>query len=373
MPSTLAGGLAAASHPRRVLVTADPVLPVPPRLYGGIERVIALLVDGLSRRGHEVTLIAHPESTVACELVPYPGTSGRANGETVRHAALIAAEVRRRRPHLVQSFSRLAYLAAILPRDVPKVMSYQRPVTRRTVTWAYQLSRGTLSFTGCSRQLIGSVSDVGRWRVIYNGVPLNTYTATTAVAPDAPLVFLGRIEHIKGTHLAIDVARRAGRRLIIAGNVPSDGLHEMYFRERIVPHLDGRHVEYVGPVDDAQKADLLGRAAALLMPVLWDEPFGIVMAEALACGTPVIGLARGAVPEVVTPGVTGFVCATPDQMVQAVRDLPQTSRSACRDAAEQRFSDRALVDAYEALFDDVLTPSSVRTATPAPQGRPLVR
>src|SRR5690606_10239267 len=112
----------------------------------------------------------------------------------------------------------------------------------------------------------------------------------------------------------------------------------------IAPHIDGLTVQYVGPVDDAAKSRLLSGAAALLMPVLWEEPFGIVMAEALACGTPVIGLGRGAVPEVVEHGVTGFVCADVAEMIAAVARIPELDRTACRRSAEERFSQRALVD-----------------------------
>jgi glycosyltransferase involved in cell wall biosynthesis len=165
-------------------------------------------------------------------------------------------------------------------------------------------------------------------------------------------VFLGRIEEIKGPHLAIDVARETGRRLVIAGNVPDD--HRAYFERTIAPHVDGRAVTFVGAVDDAEKNRLLGSAAALLMPVLWEEPFGIVMAEALACGTPVIGLARGAVPEVVDDGVTGFVCEDVRGMVQAVGRVSRLSRQACRSDAERRFSDTAIVDAYERLYREVV-------------------
>jgi glycosyltransferase involved in cell wall biosynthesis len=336
----------------KIFVTADPGLPVPPRLYGGIERVIALLVGGLHARGHDVTLFAHPESEVEADLVPYPGRDHSASA-TALNAALIAREVRRRKPDIVQSFGRLACLLPILPWRVPKVMSYQRQVTPRTVRWARRLSGGTLTFTGCSRRLIASVAHLGPWNVVYNAVPLAHYQWTRSVAPDAPLVFLGRLEFIKGPHVAIDVARQAGRRLILAGNVPEAAEHQRYFRETILSRIDGTAVVYAGPVDDVAKNELLGGAAALLMPVLWDEPFGIVMAEALACGTPVIGLDRGAVAEVVEDGVTGFVVRTADDMAGAVTRLSTLDRRRCRTAAEQRFSQDALVSAYEALYGDV--------------------
>ena len=337
-------------RPLRVFVTADPMLPVPPRLYGGIERVIALLIDGLMRRGHTVTLFAHPESTVACDLVPYTGGSGESWSETVAHGSIIAREAVRRSPDVIQSFGRLAYLLPLLPFPVPKVMSYQREVTPSTVTRALQLSRGTLSFTGCSQHLISPVAHIGRWHVVHNAVPTSTYRYAAGVAPDAPLVFLGRIEHFKGAHIAIEVARRAGRRLVIAGNVPESAEAQRYFREEVEPFVDGCRVSYVGPVDDAAKSTLLGAAAAFLMPVLWDEPFGIVMAEALACGTPVIGFGRGAVPEVVREGLTGFVSPTVDHMVEAIGRIGELNREACRQDAEKRFSQEALVRTYESIY-----------------------
>ena len=214
---------------------------------------------------------------------------------------------------IVHSFSRLAYLAPILPARIPKLMTYQRSISPRTTALAHRLARGSLQFTAISRWMISTAPLAGRWYVVPNGVPLDIYDFAAETGVDAPLVFLGRIEEIKGPHLAIEVARRAQIPLIIAGNVPTE--HEGFFREKIEPHIDGDSVRYVGPVDDAQKNVLLGRAHALLMPILWEEPFGIVMAEAMACGTPVIGFRRGAVPEVVDHGVTGFVVDHVDEMV----------------------------------------------------------
>lgn len=337
--------------PRRlkIFVTADPLIPVPPRLYGGIERVIALLVDGLVERGHEVTLFAHAESRVDGTFVSYSSTEG-SGWSAVRHAATIAREVLRGRPDVVQSFGRLAYLLPVLPMALPKVMSYQRYVTPAAIRRAEALARGSLSFTGCSHSLVEPVAGTGQWTVIYNAVSMSDYAPTPTVTSDAPLVFLGRVEHIKGTHIAIEVARRTGRKLIIAGNVPDADLHQAYFREQIEPHVDGDRISYIGPVDDAAKNALLGRAACLLMPVLWDEPFGIVMAEALACGTPVVGFRRGAVPEVVRHGTTGWVCDDTAGMVDGVSRIETFDRQACRRDAEERFSQHALVDAYEKLF-----------------------
>jgi glycosyltransferase involved in cell wall biosynthesis len=346
--------------PLHVLVTADPGLPVPPRYYGGIERVIALLVEGLQRRGHRVTLVAHAESTVSCDLVPYAAPADRGWTQQWAATAVIARTVADRKPDVVQSFSRLASLLPILPWRVPKVMSYQRIVTRRAVQRARLLAGRTLTFTGCSRKLIAPVEDLGVWHVIYNAVSVETLTYSSSVPEDAPLVFLGRIEPIKGTHEAIDIARRANRTLVIAGNVPDHPDARAYFAAHVEPHVDNDRVHYIGPVDDEEKARLLSQAAALLMPVLWDEPFGIVMAEALACGTPVLGYRRGAVPEVVHEGVTGYVRDDARGLAACVSRIRALSREACRQSAEQRFSPRALVDAYARVYASVV--AEARTA-----------
>lgn len=331
----------------RIAVTADPEIPVPPVHYGGIERIIGLLVDGLSRAGHEVTLFAHADSRVSCRLVPY---RQKGSLDAVRNASLIAAH--KRDFDVIHSFGRLAYLLPLLPRPIPKLMSYQREISPRSVVWGIRLAGGTLQFSACSRKMTEPVMRLGRWHVVYNSVNLDQYTFRSRVDSDAPLVFLGRVEHIKGPHLTIEAARRSGRRLIIAGNVPE--AHREYFDSRILPHVDGDRVRYAGAVDDAQKNELLGQAAALLMPVLWEEPFGIVMAEALACGTPVIGLRRGSVPEVIEDGRNGFICDDSGQMVEAIAKLPELDRSDCRRTAEERFSSKVMVAEYLRVYSSML-------------------
>jgi len=340
------------SRQMRIALTVDPEIPVPPGGYGGIERIVDMLARGLVTRGHEVTIFAHSDSTTAGRLIAWPGRMSQSRHDTVRNALTLVRHIAGGSFDLVHSFSRVAYLAPLLPLSLPKLMTYQRHISLRSVRLGHNLSRGTLWFTAISRFLIRDVETIGRWKLVFNGVSLTDYDFCSNPGPDAPLVFLGRVEEIKGPHLAIEIARRSGVRLVIAGNVPQD--HAAFFDRAIRPHVDGSRVTYVGPVDNQAKNALLGRARALLMPVLWDEPFGIVMAEAMACGTPVIGLARGAVPEVVDDAVTGYVADDTDGLVEAVLRLDRIDRKACRVRVGNLFSDEVIVPQYEAIYHEML-------------------
>lgn len=344
----------------RIALTADPELPVPPVHYGGIERIVDMLARGLVAAGHEVTVFAHPDSATAGRLVPWQGRSSVSRRDSLRNAALLARHGLGGRFDVVHSFSRVAYLAPLLPLRLPKLMTYQRAISRRSVRLGHALSRGTLWFTAISRAMMQHVADLGTWRLVFNGVPLSVYSYSADPGPGAPLVFLGRLEHIKGPHLAIEVARRSGLPLVLAGNVPQE--HQAWFEAHVAPHVDGKQIRYIGPVDDEAKNVLLGRARALLMPILWEEPFGIVMAEAMACGTPVLGLRRGAVPEVVEDGVTGFVRDDVDGLVAAVAQIGSISRAACRARVERLFSDEAVIEGYLAVYGEMLSAMTRRRA-----------
>jgi glycosyltransferase involved in cell wall biosynthesis len=346
----------------RVLITADPYIPVPPAHYGGIERVIDVLVRELVRRGHDVTLVAHPDSRTPARLVPYgepPHVGYRIRAkELVQVGSALWRE--RRSVDVVHSFGRLAALLPILSRrQLPKIQSYQRDgVPWGSVSRAVRLAGPSLIFSGCSSSVYRHRSHNGplhgEWRTIFNCVDLATYTPRLFVPADAPLVFLGRLDPIKGAHDAIAIARGAGRRLVIAGNRVTDGPDAGYFDASIAPHVDDVRVRYVGPVDDAQKNQLLGEAAALLMPIAWEEPFGIVMAEACACGTPVIAFARGSVPEVVRDGVNGYTCGSVEEAIAAVGLLGGLNRAAVRADCEARFAGPVVADAYEWLYHELI-------------------
>ncbi len=345
----------------RIVITADPYLPVPPTLYGGIERVVDFLVRGLVARGHEVTLVAHPGSRTAGTLVPYGAGSHWTRTERLTELWQVGAALwsRRASTDVIHSFGRLAALLPVLHlRRLGKVQTYQREqVPWGSVRSAERLAGRSLRFTACGTHLWRGRehADANRWHTVFNGVELARYPFVDGVAPDAPLVFLGRLDRIKGAHHAIAVARATGRALVIAGPRAEGGDDAEYFERDIAPALDDRQIRWIGPVNDAQKAELLGRAAALLMLVDWDEPFGIVMPEALACGTPVIGFRRGSVGEVVRDGVTGFVCDSLDDACAAVGRLGTLSRAAARADCAARFGSDVIVDAYEALYREVAT------------------
>lgn len=336
----------------KVLLTADPELPVPPTLYGGIERIIDQLIKQLRSKGHTVGLVAHPASTCAVDaFFPWPGATSHSHFDTLGNTRTLWSAVQQFQPDLLHSFSRLQYLLPLLPSTLPKIMSYQRRPTLRTVRWASRIAGRSLTFTGCSAHICQQGQAAGgQWQAIHNFVDLPTYTFQPQVAPDAPLVFLSRIEPIKGAHRAIAIAQDSGRRLLIAGNQVNSPAGIRYWEEAIAPHLGKNGIEYVGPVNDQQKNQLLGQAAAMVVPIEWDEPFGIVFAEALACGTPVISCPRGALPEIVRSGVEGFLIQTVEEACQAVENLGQINRAHCRQRAEQCFSAAAIGNQYEALY-----------------------
>ncbi len=337
----------------RILLTVDPEIPVPPVTYGGIERIADLLVRALIEGGHEVALIAREGSTCpASRLFIWPGKSSQPTSDTLRNTWYLARAVRSFQPDVIHSFSRLAYLLPHLRSKRPLVMSYQREPRLRTVGLAARLAApGILTFTGCSEYIVGRGRRAGgHWLAIPNFVDTGRMTFQPYVAGDAPLVFLSRVESIKGASLAIAIARASGVRLIVAGNHADSGPEADYWREKIEPEIGHGGIEYVGPVDDAQKIGLLGRARAMLVPIQWNEPFGIVFAEALACGTPVISCPAGALPEIVRNGREGFLVKTLEEGCDAVRRLGEIDRAACRDRAERHFSVKAVVGCYVELY-----------------------
>jgi glycosyltransferase involved in cell wall biosynthesis len=331
----------------------DPYIKVPPDHYGGIERVVADLADRLARIGHDVTLWAAPGSRVNGRIEPFGHEGEWTRWSNVRNTLTLAGRfLGRARFDVIHNFGRLAYLTPVLARDVPKVQTYMRTVTPGNMATARRLGARRLHYTAVS----AAIRDTGQpgggdWSVIYNCAVPARYAFTGGTdARTAPLVFLGRLDRCKGAHHAIAVARALDRRLIIAGNISPLAHEQAYFNDEIAPHIDGALVTYIGPVDDAQKQTLLGGAAAMLLPIEWEEPFPVVLPESMLCGTPLIAFRRGGVPEGIDHGRTGFLCDTVDQMRALVARLPQIDRAGVRAEAERRFSDVAIAGEYEGLY-----------------------
>ncbi|MDO8541015.1 MAG: glycosyltransferase [Opitutaceae bacterium] len=339
----------------RILLTADPGVTVPPLGYGGIERIVDGLVRHYESIGHEVFLLATAGSTSpASRSVDWAAGAPRSVWSTWQNALQLRRWTREFHADVVHSFSRLAYLGPLLPASIPKIMSYQRHTGGRKIGIASRLGRNSLRFTGCSEFICAMGRRAGgRWHAIPNFVDPRSIRFAPHVVVDAPLLFLSRVESIKGPDVAIAIARASGRRLIIAGNHADCGPERVYWDAKIAPHLGRDGIEYVGEVDDSQKSVLLGQAAALVVPIQWDEPFGIVFAESLAAGTPVITCARGALPEIIRPGETGFFIRSVVEGVEAVRRLPELDRAACRGDAETRFSLAACATQYLALYHEL--------------------
>jgi glycosyltransferase involved in cell wall biosynthesis len=338
----------------RILLLMDPFIPVPPQHYGGIERVIADLAETLHARGHEVSLWAGPGSHAPADVRTFGHVGEWSRWSNIRNTAVVTGRLYAHSGafDVVHNFGRLAYLAGVLPWSMTKVQTYMRPVNPNNMRKVRALGARNLRFTAVSRAIRDTgAPGGGDWEVVYNGASPGRYVCRTDVDPErAALVFLGRLERCKGAHTAIDVATRLGRPLIIAGNISTLPHERAYFDQELQPRIDGRLVQYIGTVDDAQKNALLGSAAALLTPIEWDEPFPVVLPEAMLCGTPVIAFRRGGTPEGIDDGRTGFVCDTLDEMVAAVRKLGQIQRGVCRAEAERRFSVDVIADDYERVY-----------------------
>ncbi|MFD0795037.1 glycosyltransferase [Mucilaginibacter litoreus] len=347
----------------KILLIMDPGIPVPPVLYGGHERLVYLFAEKYQKLGHQVTLLAGPDSYCSGTTITF-GTNDldRSNQAKNKEIAFVWKYLYHNwhQFDLVHNFGRLIYLLPILNKKVNKIMTYGRPVSRRGIKIFTSLPNTNLYFTACSNYCVSTGNVAGKWQTVYNAIDFSAYTLNPNVSNNAPLMFLGRLDKIKGAHTAIQVAKATNNNLILAGNIPTtpDNLH--YYKTEIEPQIDGKQISYVGALNDSEKNQYLQKAKALLFPIEWDEPFGIVMIEAMACGTPVIAFERGSVPEVVTDGVTGFITNTFDQMVNAVGRIYEIDRAACRALAEKQFDAGKIAADYLNLAyqDSVLTQHS---------------
>lgn len=336
---------------------------VPPKLYGGTERVVSYLTEELVRQGHDVTLFASGDSITSARLISPCPQSLRLNPHCIdqlAHHILMLEQVfhgfndfdvihfhidylhfpttrRQNRPHLTTLHGRL---------DIADLQPLYQEYREMPVVSISDSQRVPLPFVNW----LGTV---------YHGLPEDLYSLREQ--PGSYLAFLGRISPEKRIDRAIEIAIRAGMPLKIAAKV--DRVDRDYFDAQIEPLLNHPLVEYIGEIGDAQKGEFLGNAQALLFPIDWPEPFGMVMIEAMACGTPVVAWRNGSTPEVIEDGVSGFIVESLDEAVNAARLASLLSRRRCREAFETRFTARGMALAYLELYERLATDPAHRAAS----------
>jgi len=335
----------------RIGIVAPPFIPVPPIAYGGTELFIAHLASELHARGEEVTVYANGESRVACALKwlycrsEWPISDPLAaqlksadHSSWAVHDAMQWADVVHLNDVVAVPFTRFA--------DVPVVLTIHHP-HEPALSGVYSrypdVEYVAISAAQARREPMPRVS------VVHHGLSLSDYRCSDR--KEDYLVFLGRMAPCKGVHTAIEVARRAGLPLKIAGEIQP--VFQEYWDHDVRPHVDGTSVEYVGEAGLARKNELLANARALLFPIHWDEPFGLVMIEAMACGTPVLAFDAGSVPEIVRDGVSGWICADAADMAARAAS-PGIAAESCRAWVASRFSCERMVDRYLDVYDRML-------------------
>jgi glycosyltransferase involved in cell wall biosynthesis len=337
----------------KILIIMDPGILIPVVGYGGHERLVEMFAKEYTRLGHEVHLLVTTGSNVdGCVMHKF----GRAGFPPTKKDARLAIPAawkflwkHRNNFDLIHNFGRLIYLLPIWNKAVKKIMTYGREITGSNINKLLNLPNKNIVFTGCSNNLISRSGAIGKWKAVYNAIEFSKYNLQENISEDAPFIFLGRIEKIKGCHTAIEVAKATNNKLIIAGNISPLAEEQKYFEKEIKPHIDGVQIQYVGTVNDEQKNKWLGQCKAMLFPIEWNEPFGIVMIEAMACGTPVIGFKSGSVDEVVDEEITGFKVANKTEMLLAIEKLQTFNRNKCREIAEKRFDVKMIAQQYLTL------------------------
>lgn len=335
----------------RIALIAPPFIAVPPADYGGTELFVAHLAEGLQKVGVDVVVYSNGESTVNVERrsiyerAQWPIKMSEPTWlKQLDHEAWAVQDASKDCDIIhVQSAQALAFSRLV---NRPMVLTLHGPhEPKLTEYYSRYPDVYYVSISDAQKQ----TESMPRIRTIYHGIDVALYRFVEH--KQRYLSFIGRIAPLKGTHLAIDVAKRTGIPLKIAGEVQP--MHREYFENKIRPEIDGQLVEYIGLADLKAKNELLGNSMAMLFPIQWNEPFGLVMVEAMACGTPVLAMPGGSVPEVVRDGISGYICRTVPNMAKRVGNL-DTQPARVRKYVEENFSVEHMVRNYVSLYEEIL-------------------
>ncbi len=339
----------------RIAVISPPWAPVPPVLYGGIELVVDRLAVGFQDAGHEVLLFATGDSTCA---VPTQFVLEKSEGMRIgmavpeqRHVLAAYEAITSWGADVVHDHSIIGpFHAADRYPDLPVATTIHGPFNEELTDLYERLNASDTPIIAISRAQAASAPTVTCERVIHHGIDAEDFPVGDGGG--GYCLFLGRMSPDKGPHRAIAAAKAAGVPLLMAAKMREAWEHA-YFNELVAPHLDDK-IRYLGEVPHEEKLALLAGATALLNPIRWNEPFGLVMIEALACGTPVLAFAEGAAPEIVRDGETGFLCADEEAMAADIARAGDLDRVACRAAVETYFSTKRMVDEHIELFEKMI-------------------
>jgi glycosyltransferase involved in cell wall biosynthesis len=326
---------------------------VPPPSYGGIELVVSLLTDELVRRGHDVTLFASGDSQTLAKLEAVYPRALRLDPNIKEYAVYEMLELSQvyqlaSEFDIIHSHVGITALPLASLVSTPTVHTlHGRFTPDNKNVYIHHQQQPYVSISNAQRQI-----DLNYVGTVYNGINLENYPFIAKPQEPPYLAFLGRFSPEKGPQHAIAIAKRTGWHLKMAGKV--DRVDTEFFEQEIAPQIDGQQIQYLGEINHAEKAELLGNATITLFPITWQEPFGLVMIESMATGTPVIGINLGSVPEVIAQGVSGFVCQTYDEMAAMIPAALELNRQTCREYVENKFSVAQMVDGYEKVFKKII-------------------
>jgi glycosyltransferase involved in cell wall biosynthesis len=336
----------------RIAQVAPLLLPVPPTGYGGVERVISYLTEDLVQAGHHVTLFASGDSVTRGHLEPVIphalGLEEETNDLSLQYEALTKTVLDRASEFDVLHFHMDPIHLHVLAKWAGPALAtiHMPPQTSWEVLFRDLNNLAVVNVSDHQKALMPYAQSFGR---IYNGIPINLFQRLET-SEDQYLAFLGSISNDKGAHNAIAIAAQCGMPLKLAARCVSATSRE-YFQQFVKPFIRSGICDWIGEISDREKPSFLSRAKALLMPIEFDEPFGLVMIEAMACGVPVIAFRRGAVPEIVEEGVTGFIVDDVEGAIKAIDKLHWLSSDRIRDRFEQRFSAKTMAHGYMAMYE----------------------